>query len=103
MFISKHNVEKSKKFVHPDEIEFTLKLLYYIHKTKDKKIIDCVRYIRAQTGGKFSRWFFLNILKGKLVFIKFSTILYILDYLNTDYHTINTLNVPDNFRRKYIK
>jgi hypothetical protein len=103
MFIGKNRIEQAKKFVHPSEVEFTLKLLYYLYKVKNKKLNECVNYIRSKTGGKFSRWFFYNILKGKIVFIKFSTILYVLDYLECSYNDIDTLIVPDSFRRKYIK
>lgn len=102
MFTTK-NIEQKKKHFHPDEREFILKLLYYIYKTKGKRISDCVKHIRYKTGGKFSRWYFYNVLRGSLVFSKFSTILHVLDYLECNYSDIECLNVPDNFRRKYIK
>jgi len=102
MFTTK-NIEQKKKHLHPSEKEFILKLLYYIYKTKGKRISKCVEYIRYKTGGNFSRWFFYNVLRGNLVFIKYATILHVLDYLECSYNDIDTLIVPDYFRLKYIK
>jgi hypothetical protein len=97
------STESKKKHIHKNEIEYVLKLHYYIIKSKHLSVINCCRFIRSKTGGRFTKYFFYNMFRSKLIYSKFSTILLILEYCGTDFTTIEKIEIPESYRRKYIK
>lgn len=97
------STEAKKKHIHKNEIEYILKLHYYIIHNKKLSVINCCRFIRSRTNGKFTKYFFYNMFRQKLLYSKFSTILLILEYCDTNFTTIESINIPESYRRKYIK
>ena len=97
------NKELTKFRIHPLEYEYALKIHFYISKKKNKSLTGLSIYIREKTGGKFNRWFFYNLFKGKMIYIKFCIVLYMLDYCELNLQQLEQINVPDFYRRKFIK
>jgi hypothetical protein len=97
--------EKRLKKIHPKEKEYILRVHYFIVVMNSRKlsIQKCCEYVRSKTNGKFSRWYFYNIMRDKMLFSKFSTLLLILDYCQTDFTTLESIQIPESYRRKYIK
>jgi len=99
-YISKKHKDKIKR--GPKETEFFIKV-YLLMKQKNIKFKFLTDSMKERGYKKFNRQFFTNYFYLNLHFIPFTTLCHIIDILNASFTEVESINIPEEIKRKYIK